>query len=393
MSIIDQIDDKVYSFATLRQQELIDAVRKHGSINAAAKALDYDLGSLHKALKRAVSNAARKGYSPNQGLENPYPDGFKMGKTTIQRGPSGQIERTWERMCADNDKQNEMFVAAVESASKDIPRLKPVKQVGKHEEELANFYTITDYHIGMLAWRREGGADWDIKIAEEMLIKAFSTMIAQAPKAKTAIINQMGDFLHFDGLVPVTPTNRHVLDADSRFPKLVEVAIRALRIVIDMCLYAHEQVHVICAEGNHDLASAHWLQNIFSVLYENDPRVTVDQTPKPFYCYQHGKTMIGVTHGHCKHTDSLPLLFASEFPKVWGSTVYRYSHEGHRHHKQVKEHSGMVREMHQTLAARDSHASRGGYHSERSACCITYSKAHGEVGRVSVRPEMLQEVA
>lgn len=320
-------------------------------------------------------------------------DGYIVTGQSKLFDEDGNIKLTWEKTSRSKEQQLEMLKAAIHAASQDIPRAKPVKIKQRTAADLANLYTITDYHIGMLAWVKEGGADWDIKIAETLLINAFSSMMAQAPSAHTAIINQMGDFLHFDGLLPVTPTNRHVLDSDSRFPKLVEVAIRALRIMIDMALTKHSKVHVICAEGNHDLASAHWLQNIFTVLYEKDERVTVDQTPKPFYAFQWGQTMIGVTHGHLKHTDSLPLLFASEYPEMWGSTTYRYCHEGHRHHKQIREMSGMTREMHQTLAARDAHASRGGYHSERAANCITYSKSHGEVGRVTVKPEMLGSAA
>lgn len=320
-------------------------------------------------------------------------DGYRVKGQSVLYDEAGNVKLRWEKVDRDKEKQAELQNAALKALAEDLPRIKPVKAKGIYNNDLANMYTITDYHIGMLAWRKEGGADWDIKIAEDTLIAAHTAMIAQAPKAEVGIINQMGDFLHFDGLLPVTPTNRHVLDADSRFPKLVEVAVRCLRIMINLCLEHHKTVHVIIAEGNHDLASAHWLQSFMAVIYENEPRVTIDQSPKPFYCYQFGQTMIGVTHGHCKHTDSLPLLFAAEFPTIWGDTTYRYCHEGHRHHKQVREMSGMTREMHQTLAARDSHASRGGYHSERAANCITYSRHHGEVGRVTIKPQMLQGAA
>jgi len=43
-----------------------------------------------------------------------------------------------------------------------------------------------------------------------------------------------------------------------------------------------------------------------------------------------------------------------------------------------------------TLAAPDSHASRGGWISGRDAKVITYHAEHGEVGRITVSADMLK---
>ena len=394
MSIIDKIDNTIYSYATLRQKEYIDKVREcGGSVSEAARQLNVTHQTIGSGLKILLAKAAKKGYSPEHDMTKPVPDGFALKGTSTLYDADGNPKIQWVKSTIDQERQKEMLEAAIEAASESMPRLKPILYKGKGINDLANFYTITDYHIGMLAWHREGGDDWDIKIAERTMLGAFSAMIAQSPKAKLGIINQMGDFLHFDGLMPVTPTSKHVLDADSRFPKLVKVAIKCLRAVIDMLLSKHDEVHLICAEGNHDLASAHWLQHTFSALYENEPRVTVEESPLPYYCYQHGQTMICTAHGHIRRGDDLPSIFAAQFPKVWGDTKYRYCHEGHQHHQQVKEMRGMTREMHRTLAARDSHSSRGGYFSERATNCITYSKKFGEVSRVTIKPEMLEGAA
>ncbi|HAT4910165.1 TPA: hypothetical protein I9675_004527 [Salmonella enterica subsp. enterica serovar Typhimurium] len=42
------------------------------------------------------------------------------------------------------------------------------------------------------------------------------------------------------------------------------------------------------------------------------------------------------------------------------------------------------------LAAKDAYASRGGWMSWRSANVITYSSEYGEVGRLTISPEMLK---
>jgi hypothetical protein len=113
----------------------------------------------------------------------------------------------------------------------------------------------------------------------------------------------------------------------------------------------------------------------------------------PYYVYQHGKTMLGFHHGHLKKKEGLPLLFAAQFPEVWGQTTYRVVHTGHQHHEDLKEHAGIRVHQHPTLAARDAHSSRGGWISERQAPCLTYDDRGRKVGEVIVTPEMLDEAA
>lgn len=50
----------------------------------------------------------------------------------------------------------------------------------------------------------------------------------------------------------------------------------------------------------------------------------------------------------------------------------------------------MVIEQHRTLAAPDSHASRGGWLSGRDAKVITYSSQYGEVSRQVVSAAMVE---
>jgi hypothetical protein len=156
-----------------------------------------------------------------------------------------------------------------------------------------------------------------------------------------------------------------------------------------MALAKHEKVVVLMAEGNHDISSSIWLRVMFKALFENEPRVSVIDSPLPYYVYQHGKTMLAFHHGHLHKNDRLPILFASEFPKVWGETTKRYAHCGHRHHVEEKEHSGITVIQHATLAARDAYAARGGWIAERQVSAITYHAEYGQVGRVTVTPEMV----
>jgi hypothetical protein len=360
-------------------QELCDEalriVELHGSISAAAAAE----GIPRATLQSRVNEARRR----KAGM-------VVTGRSTLTDLRTGEPVMEWVKESLDRQQAAEAQQAAYAVLAAELPRIVPTVPPRASEGHLCTVYTLTDCHVGALAWRQEGGDDWDLQIAEDTLLGCFRHMIETSPASELGIVNQLGDFLHWDGLEAVTPTSRHLLDADGRFEKVVAVAIRILRRVVDMALAKHSRVHVILAEGNHDLASSVWLRQMFGALYEKEPRITVEQSPLPYYAVEWGKTMLTFHHGHLKKNDQLPLLFAAQFPESWGRTTKRYCHTGHRHHLEEKEHSGMVVFQHPTLAARDAYAARGGWHAMRSATAVTYHKAFGEVWRTNACPDMLK---
>jgi hypothetical protein len=382
--------DALRSWATVRELEYIEAVERHGSMAKASTALGLNKGRISEALRRLTARAALKGYSPAHDMTKPVPDGFKVRGVSSLYDKDGKLAAQWVKSSADDERREGLLREAVAALAEEIPRARPVKGPSHVSEHLCNVFTLTDSHVGMLAWGKEAGADWDLKIAEQTLVGCFSQMILASPVAKVAVVAQLGDFLHQDGLSPVTPTSGHVLDSDGRFSKVVQVAVRTLRKVVDMALASHDKVVVLMAEGNHDLASSVWLRTLFAALYENEPRVEVIDSPLPYYVYRHGTTMLAWHHGHLKKNDQLPMLFAAQFPQEWGATTRRYAHCGHRHHVEEKEHSGMTVIQHATLAARDAYAARGGWIADRQVSAITYHDRFGQVARATVVPEMLE---
>ena len=380
------IDPKLYQFATVRQLEKLEAIEKHGSARKAAKALGIHRNAIDCAVAAVRSKAALAGYSPDHDLTRPVAPGQKLrGASTLYRRGEPEPVLQWVKSSADDAQREAIIREVIASLMDDVPRTGPALFDGPTETSLCNVYTLTDSHVGALCWHREGGADWDLKIAEATLVGCFERMIQASPAADMCVVAQLGDFLHQDSMLPVTPTSGHVLDADGRFSKVVAVAIRVLRTVVNLALTKHRRVVVLMAEGNHDTASSVWLR----ALFEREPRVEVIDSPLPYYVHQHGSTMIGWHHGHLKKPDQLPLLFAAQFPTVWGGTTKRYIHCGHRHHVEEKEHSGVHVIQHPTLAARDAYAARGGWIADRTVTAVTYHDRFGRYSTATVCPEMM----
>ncbi len=340
-------------------------------------------------IEAEAQRAALQGHAPDQDMVHTVPHPFVVSGTSTLYGEDGKPLIQWVKTRLDDKAADAAMRAAVEALAIEIPRAKPAKAPRHTASQLCTVYTLTDCHVGMKAWAPETGADWDLDIAEQVLTGAIDYLVDTSPAASTCVVNQLGDWLHFDSLAAVTPTSGHILDADSRYSKVVRVATRILRRVIDKALTKHERVVVVMAEGNHDLASSVWLRHLFALLYENEPRVHVLDSEIPYYVHVHGKTLLAFHHGHLKKNDQLPLLFASQYPQEWGATTKRYAHTGHRHHTEEKEHSGMTVVQHPTIAARDAYAARGGWIAERHMKAITYHAEYGYTGAVIATPEML----
>lgn len=356
----------------------------------------------------------------------PVLPGYAIKKTSTQLGPDGELQREWIQQSKAPGEVFEMpaghqikgvsalvdgegrelfkwiktkedgvdtlalIKAAFDELKQDLPRVVPSKGPEFSNQLLLNQFTITDLHFGMLAWGEEtGGDNYDLQIAEKLLLDWFSAAIAMSPRAKVAVLAQLGDLMHHDGLEAVTPTSKHVLDADSRLQKIIRVVIRVIRQIISMLLETHEIVHVVMAQGNHDLASSAWLREAFHVIFENEPRVIIDNSPDTYYAYEHGKTSLFYHHGHRRKVQNVDHVFVGKFREMYGRSDHSYGHVGHLHSDEVVESNLMRVERHRTLAAPDAHAGGGGWLSKRDAKVITYHKEFGEVSRITLSPQMV----
>lgn len=366
-------------------QQALDAATAHGSVKAGARISGVPYSTFRDRLDAAKRMELKPEVQRLLAADESAaaPDGFKLKGTSTYYNRYGVPTAQWVKTNADEIRLREMQEAAFRALCAELQPLKTIAAPASKRLllDLLNLYTLTDCHVGMLAWQRETGEPWDLKIAEQCLTDIFMRMIAAAPDAETGIVNQLGDLIHFDSLTPETPTHRHILDADSRYQKVVEVAVRILRRIIEAALAKHKRVQVYMHEGNHDPAGSVWLRVMMAQLYEKNPRVTVEQSPSPYVVYQHGNTFLGFHHGHLSKPTSMPLLFASLFPQQWGGTGYRYIHCGHRHHVEEKEHPGIKVIQHPTLSAPDAYAARGGWLSKRQATSMTYHKTLGEIAR------------
>lgn len=385
-----KIDQNLYQYCTVRQGEILKAIEEQGSQHKAARVLNLSQGTISNTYATIRSKAAYHGYSPEHDMTKTAPDPFIVRGTSTYYDEDGKVKGQWVKTKMDDNKFQKLLLEAIEAMKEEIPRISLVNPPPLGNENLLNCYVITDYHLGMLSWDEETGENWDIKIGEDLIVRWFAQAIQQSPDSNTAVFAQLSDFLHFDGMDAVTPASKHLLDVDTRFAKLVRSAIRVLRTVIDMLLQKHQKVHIIMADANHDPVSQIWLREWFSVLYENEPRISVDKSPNPYNAYEFGLTALFFHHGHKRKVTNVSQVFAAQFREMFGRTKHAYAHMGHLHSIDIKENNLMIVEQHRTLAPSDAYAARGGWLSGRDAKVITYHINYGEVSRLTINSDMLK---
>ena len=371
-----------------RQHQVVKLRAEGNTVDKAAEIMGINKRNLQAMCARVKAIAAKQGYAPEHDMVHTVPDGFKVrGTSTLYK--EGEPVIQWVKSDINQERQMELMREAIDALNEEIKPEPKVDAPKVKKSQLCNMYVITDYHAGMLAWHEETGADWDLQIAEDTLVNWFAQAIKQAPEADVGIFAQLGDFLHFDSLEAVTPASRHILDADTRFQKLVRTTIRVIRRVIKMLLKKYPKVHIKWCDANHDPASSAWMREFLTALYDQEPRIEVDNTADTYYCFEWGKTALFFHHGHKRKVANVDSVFAAKFREVFGRTEHAYAHMGHYHSVDVKETNLMLVTQHRTLAAPDAYASRGGWMSGREAQVITYHKEFGQVASQTISYKMI----
>lgn len=318
-----------------------------------------------------------------------------VAKLSTNYDGDGQVTQQWVTERPEDVVRQEAWSEYAKALAEDLPRAVPCARPTGSLSDLLACYPVGDHHLGMLAWKHETGASYDLDIGEKLLCQATDYLMEAAPPCKRALIVFLGDFMHYDSFEPVTPTSRNQLDADGRYPKMVRAAVRSMRYMVEAALVRHGEVHVIVEIGNHDLSSSIFLMECLRSIYENEPRITVDTSPKHYHYFRFGSVLIGTHHGHGTKMENLPLIMATDVPKDWGASTHRYIWTGHLHtsrklitQSQVDA-TGCDVEQFRVLPPADSWASQKGYRAIRDMKAIVMHAEYGEIARHTVNPEML----
>lgn len=306
------------------------------------------------------------------------------GKIFVE--PLFQVKAKLARRKIENDlvKQKNVLLAELKKYSPTVKTVATDTFI-KYKSNLLEI-CIFDPHFGKLAWREETDEDYDLKIAEKRVKEAVADLLTRInlDTVKRILLPIGNDLINIDNRNNTTFAGTPQ-DSDCRYMKIIKAVKRILVDIIDN-LSSIAPVDVIVVPGNHDTTSSFMMGEILEAFYHNNDRVFIDNAPKLRKYYQFGQNSIQFTHGNEEKHESLLAIFATEQPKLWAATKFRFAQLGHFHknkkliHASVDEHQGFQIQILPSLSGTDFWHKSKGYSSLKQAKAFLFDPEKGQVG-------------
>jgi hypothetical protein len=369
---------------TRRQEEAVEAFKRTGSVTETARELGTNRRDTQRLLDRAgMTEEHRRKYTMDPAIQS----GMNAIGTNMvpalawAKIPPKDGEIGYSLMLKPEAEPPEAVAERIRAALEGLVPSEPVVAPETVMADLCAVYPLMDAHVGMLAWGRETGAqDYDLEHAAKDMRHAFAKVLALTPAAHQAVLLIGGDFFHSDDTRAETPANRHKLDVDGRFFKVLDVGIGVIAETVHRLLQKHAKLHVRVLRGNHDPHSSLTLNFALAERYRNETRVTIEKEPRDLFMLQWGRCAIFAHHGD-KGKPQQMALYLSDVCPFWSQTRHRHYLTGHVHHDQAKDLGPLRYESLRAFCPPDAYAAGMGYGARRALQSITFHRQDGLVLR------------
>ena len=250
-----------------------------------------------------------------------------------------ELERFWNKEKYDGRWLVSALVARKQVKKEDVmlallqsykphyfPIIKPIHINTTFTEPCVGVLSLQDLHFG------KDGND-DIKT---LFINAIRNLVLtgyRLRKLHKIILVLGGDLLNMDTFNGTTTSGTPVengLKATQAFTLTLDKYIEAISFCAQFC----EELEVVYIPGNHDRLSSYHLAVAISRIFTSNPRITFDVEYAERKAKLYGVNFIGLEHGDTNLKLS-PLVFATEFAKLWGQAEFRTIYTGHTHKKKT----------------------------------------------------------
>lgn len=367
------------------------AIEKYGNATAAAKATGIPRSTLRDRAQNWREREAR-GYFPEYDLDKPAPPGHILERATLRYPATADSPERWIKFKADAAAQAKLQQEALKHLLNGVEPLPvPKWQEADYNTDIIPWINIGDAHIGMIAYLYEVGHDFNLEIAQRELCMAIELLIDRLAPCERIVLQDMGDFVHYENTDYETQNSGHRLDADGRMSRMLQVYIATFQYMIERALAKFANVDVIINQGNHSRSIDLMMATVLPKLYQTE-RLNVLDNSSVFIPYRMGNTFVMSHHGDKCKPEKLAGVMATDFRQDWGETHFHYIDAGHVHHRKTAiELPGAIYESWNQLAPADQYAHDGGWRSRSCLSVVLRSKTYGEVGRRTVTVEEVKD--
>jgi len=335
-------------------------------------------------VKERLERYRRKGLLPIDS-GNYVSVGEVLKGTSTLYDDSGNVIIQWVKSDVAKEDQLSAVADAVKNLAATLtpsePVPEPLADVNLDEHSLT-MYISNDLHFGMLSWGDETGKDWDIHTAETELDKAVTYLVDAAPMSKYGLVVDLGDLVEADSTSNTTAKSGNQLDVDSRLPKVLRVAYKALINLIDKALAKHEIVYFYNIIGNHSFVMSTAVREVILQYYRNEPRVIVCDSANPIKYHHFGQNIFQFAHGDSLKMKNAGEVLAVDCASTFSDSKFRYAFFGHTHVDAVVDGRICKAESFRNIPSNNFWAHDMGYRRQLGTMkSITFKDDRGEISR------------
>jgi len=359
--------------------DALDAVEKHGSHAAAARAMALSLPGLRSRLSRG-----RKRFGERAHKKTGLPAGYAPGPITVQQRADGSISQVWNRGKPIIDPDD--LAKVYREAFAKLPTATPTPAPADTDPDSVALFPACDWHFGAHVPEQVTGHKYDREVAVERLREGFDFCHGAVPASKTAIILWNGDTTHADNDKAMTPKSGHRLQVEGTHHENIGLVIRCAIWQIDLALTKHENVEFVATKGNHDPGTPTPLLYALEQRYHDEPRVTIKtDTGGDFWTFQRGALFLVAHHGHGLKPERLSSEIKFKFRRDFGVSDYHYFFTSHLHHERADTFGGLRWFQLPALGMLDQHGQESGFSDTGGMSSFHFDTGRGTVRKFDVR--------
>ena len=249
------------------------------------------------------------------------------------------------------------------------------------DEKVCAVLSLQDIHIG----KQDIGTPVDIIASAKRCVENLVLRSYQSCYLDKVILVLGGDLLQCDTFKGTTSSLETYVDCNMSTYDAYKLAFDLMLWTINYVKQFCNTLEVVYIPGNHSRTQEANIAYAMSKCIV-DPNIIWDIEYNERKVTVYGKSMICLEHGDY-NTNKSPLVFASEYPKIWGATEYRVLYTGHYHkHKKIEyittdETNGFITRILPSLTGTDAyHYSNKWTKNLRGGIIELHSETKGPIG-------------
>lgn len=318
---------------------------------------------------------------------------WKLARYSVWNGGREDVWLTSAKVVAIADESNptqqfEEFLKTYNSSYKPLNFTVNRTDEGGDDNRNCALIPMPDFHLDKLTV-----TGTPIKEHIENYNRILDALIWRASKSFNLdeIIFLVGnDFFHTDSIHNTTTKGTPLFvstEWDNAYELGFDLMVNSIMKLKKFC----NKLNIILIPGNHSVTKEFYLAHALEVYFKPDKNIVFNRTKDDQKIYKYGETLLCFSHGN-NVNDKLPLVFATQFYKEWGTCRYHEIILGDKHYNSEKlfrsqnEANGVRMRIIPSLSGTDQwHKDNLFVGAIQAGICLIYNEKYGKCAEIEER--------